>query len=383
MVIMTRFASILRLVRLPSSRGEPVAPTGSRRVGLPLAMGLLLSLGGSGCDFSKLRDGAGHLVVRGTHHGEASDDGRLPDLGGQSGSREFRSSKGWNVMLTEAIIMTTKVEIMACPAGADEGASQDESDDSDSNTRDDEDSQDEDKKPKRSKKKKKKKKKPSKKKRSKKKKDDEDSEDSEDEYLLQGDPNSVADEDDLPEDGVWIDVPLTEGAPELISDQADGSGRIFAENGAIRPGSYCWVRITFGEFEEPDEDADEDDLPQTKSGNPIPKTIHNKTAYLTGRAQKGSKGTPVKFSVSIDDKLETILDIRESAGKALRIRSSRQPVSLTVSKVYDRFFDGVDFSSSSKNTQIRRALRRSLKSETYVSVGRHPQANLAKMKSDD
>lgn len=323
-----------------------------------MAGSMLLALSATGCDFSSLTEGNGHLIVRTAHHGEADSNG-FPELVGQGGSREFKNNTGWNITMADAIVMTKKVEVMLCPPSEvdEEDEDEDSEEDSDASSDDSDDTASKDS------------------------KSEQDSEEEESEERGNN-PNSVADEDDLPEDGEWVEVPRTRGAPALVSEQDDGSGITFAENGAMKPGDYCWVRITFGEFEEPDEDEDEDDLPKTKQGDPVPESIYGKTAYISGRASKGSSSS-VKFSVALEGKIRTILDIRESAGKPLRILSSRQPVALTISKVYDHYLDGVDFSSSKRNSQIRSAMRKGLEVETYVSVGKNPKANLAKKKSKD
>lgn len=335
-----------------------------------MAGSMLLSLSATGCDFSSLTEGNGHLIVRTAHHGEADSNG-FPELVGQGGSREFKNSTGWNITMADAIVMTKKVEVMLCPPSEvdEEDEDEDSEEDSDASSNDSDDSDDTASKDSKSEQE------------SGSDSKDEDSEDEESEDRGNN-PNSVADEDDLPEDGEWVEVPRTRGAPALVSEQDDGSGITFAENGAMKPGDYCWVRITFGEFEEPDEDEDEEKLPKTKLGDPVPEAIYGKTAYISGRASKGSKSS-VKFSVALEGRIRTILDIRESAGKPLRILSSRQPVALTISKVYDHFLDGVDFSSSKRNSQIRSAMRKGLEIETYVSVGKNPKANLAKKKSKD
>lgn len=373
---MTRLASILRLARLPGLRptahpsqectGARATPA-RRTLGLSLATSMLLGLTGTGCDFSSLTEGSGHLIIRTAHHGEADANG-FPELVGQGGSREFKNNLGWKVTMADAIVMTKKVEVMLCPPPEPEEEDEDEDSEEDSDNSDKsddtaskEDSEvdsDEE--------------------------EDSDEEDSEEESEDRGNsPNSVADEDDLPENGEWVEIPRTRSSPALVSEQDDGSGITFAENGAMKPGEYCWVRITFDEFEEPDEDEDEENLPKTKQGDPVPEAIYGKTAFISGRATKGSSKSAIKFSVALEGRIRTILDIRESSGGPLRIRSSRQPVALTLSKVYDRFLDNVDFSSSKSSSQVRAAMRDALENETYVSVGKDPKANLAKKKSKD
>lgn len=362
---MPRFASILRLARPLLAQCAPTGFRAEQRDGscvltrpsprryLPrsIALSLALSCGlwSSGCELTK---SDGYLIVLGAHHGEARSDG-FPEFTGRNGVREFETDRGWDISLDEAIIMTKRVQLMRCPSAAQE-SQEDDDDSSEEEGSEEEGSEEEG-------------------------SEEKGSQDSGEEESYASSPKSVASDDDLPENGEWIDIPLFGGAPEQTSDHNDGSGRIFAQNTSIQPASYCWARITFGPFEEPDED--DDDAPETMSGKEVPDDIHDRTAFLMGHARKG-KGAAVKFKVAIDDKIKTIIDIRESAGKPLVIPASRQPVNLTISKVYDRFFDGVDFSAKDYASQLRSALRSCLKNETYVSVGSRAKANLAKSDED-
>lgn len=110
----------------------------------------------------------------------------------------------------------------------------------------------------------------------------------------------------------------------------------------IDPGDYCELIVDYGQYKMPEIEAGADD---TRHEAPDNEAVDGTTVYLRGAAQMGPDGELIQFefrgkgsqSVSLD--LTTVDD-----GHPLRVGSTEAfPKELTISKTYDRFFDGIDF----------------------------------------
>lgn len=73
-----------------------------------LAVAVLLS---SGCDLFK-KSSPVSLAI--SHHGTRLDTGMLPDYGPPDAARIFTNDAGWEVTMSEAVIVTTAVQIESC-----------------------------------------------------------------------------------------------------------------------------------------------------------------------------------------------------------------------------------------------------------------------------
>lgn len=93
------------------------------------------------------------------------------------------------------------------------------------------------------------------------------------------------------------------------------------------------------------------------------------TFYLQGGASKGDVMVP--FTITSNEALHVELDVSAmEAGRPLVVQGDESfPVELTVSKTYDRFFDGIDFATASEE-DLQAQVASVLALETEVSLGR-------------
>jgi hypothetical protein len=108
----------------------------------------------------------------------------------------------------------------------------------------------------------------------------------------------------------------------------------------VDDGSYCDIDVVFGPFVPP---ADGDE--HIAVGNPM---IEGNTFVVNGVARRGEGPTLEEFPFSIvsDVEVTAILDIGTlDDGGPLVLEKENFPRDLTLIKTYDRFFDGIDFST--------------------------------------
>ena len=153
-------------------------------------------------------------------------------------------------------------------------------------------------------------------------------------------------------DGESFDVEMYWGA--LAEDMTSTADADTAGVGGVRAlsGTYCDLRVVYG----PAEDADADVALGT-------------TVYLSGSAVKGDSHVDFVWSSAIE--VDTTIDISDlESGEPFTI-SREQYVSkkLTVSKAYNRFFDGVDFSQALSQADIDDLLADSLRNGTTAVEG--------------
>lgn len=133
--------------------------------------------------------------------------------------------------------------------------------------------------------------------------------------------------------GETIDIELFWGT--LAEDLARSSDDTFTLGGTeVKGGDYCGLTVHYGPYDLQDGYAERDaDL------------IAGNTVLLGGGAQKG--GDMVPFQVVAQGSLDVFLDLSTfENGEPLHIRGDEPfPVELTLTKTYDAFFDGVDFSA--------------------------------------
>lgn len=138
-------------------------------------------------------------------------------------------------------------------------------------------------------------------------------------------------------DGAEIGVELYWGPlPEnLHSDDLD----LFTFGGAeVAPGDYCGLSVTYGPYRPSSEGERMHDVPDNETD------LNGATFYLAGFAQRGEE--IVEFELRNEERLVIDLPIQTDAGGALRVTGDEPfPLELTLSKTYDRLFDGVDFAT--------------------------------------
>lgn len=133
------------------------------------------------------------------------------------------------------------------------------------------------------------------------------------------------------------------------------------------PGNYCGLEVLYGPYETPEVD---EEAGETRHDTPDNSAVTGATIYLRGAAQLAD-GDPIPFELRTSDSLSVGLDLSEIEGPGVPMRVGHEenfPKELTVSKTYDRFFDGVDFEAfdpASLEAQLGEVLR----AQTRVSSG--------------
>ncbi len=111
----------------------------------------------------------------------------------------------------------------------------------------------------------------------------------------------------------------------------------------VPPGDYCELRVGYAPYQMPV--IDEETM--TRHVIPTIEDVDGDSVFLRGIAQRGEAGEEsVPFQLENGEDFEVTLDLRdiEGSGNPLTIqRGQNFPTELTVTKTYDRFFDGVDW----------------------------------------
>jgi hypothetical protein len=142
--------------------------------------------------------------------------------------------------------------------------------------------------------------------------------------------------------------PLAEDIGETADSELAGLGGVRANSG-----TYCELLVEYA---------------PTAEDVPNPDAVGT-TVYLTGSALKD--GQHIDFLWTTNVEVETTVDITEiEAGSPFRISESQHfSKKITVSKSYDRFFDGVDFAEPLTPGDIDALLAASLQDGTIAKLG--------------
>ena len=135
----------------------------------------------------------------------------------------------------------------------------------------------------------------------------------------------------------------------------------------VEAGSFCGMTVEYGPFVADDETAR--DFQMGEDAN----KVRNATYYFEGVASKG--GVSVDFELTGDGTVAVDLDLSTIMnGGPLKISAQEPfPVDLTLSKTYDRFFDGVDFSSFDSD-DMNANIMAVLELETRIAFGTRVEA---------
>ena len=130
----------------------------------------------------------------------------------------------------------------------------------------------------------------------------------------------------------------------------------------VEANSFCGMTVEYGPFVADDETARAYDMGEDAT------KIRNATYYFEGLARRGD--VAVDFELTGNGTAVADLDISTIMnGGPLSISAEEAfPVDLTLSKTYDRFFDGVDFSSFSEEDMDANIMA-VLELETRVAFG--------------
>lgn len=136
----------------------------------------------------------------------------------------------------------------------------------------------------------------------------------------------------------------------------------------VSPGDFCGLDVAYGPYMTPV--IDDSEVESTRHQTPENDDVTGATVYLRGAAQMGG-GESVPFELRASGELEVQLDLSdlEGDGDPMTVDDKEDfPRELTVSKTYDRFFDGVDFAAFDPEA-IEAELLDILEEETRVSDG--------------
>lgn len=129
----------------------------------------------------------------------------------------------------------------------------------------------------------------------------------------------------------------------------------------VDPGQYCGITVTYGPYHPIDEvSARQHDMPSQ------PELMQGASFYLNGIATKGDEMVP--FELRSEEAVVIDLDLRDGDGPLVVRDEEAFPVELTLSKTYDRIFDGIDFTTASPE-DLEQNILAVLEAETYVSKG--------------
>lgn len=112
---------------------------------------------------------------------------------------------------------------------------------------------------------------------------------------------------------------------------------------SIRPGDFCALEVEYGPYMTPVID----DAETTRHQTPDNESVTGTTIYLRGAANLPGE-EPIQFELRAPAGTVVSLDTSnlEGPGDPLTVGHDQDfPVELTVSKTYDRFFDGIDFNT--------------------------------------
>jgi hypothetical protein len=112
----------------------------------------------------------------------------------------------------------------------------------------------------------------------------------------------------------------------------------------VDPGDYCELVVDYGQYRMPEIEMGADD---TRHEVPENEAVDGTTVYLRGAAQLGEDGELIPFELRGKGSQSVALDLTTvDDGHPLRVGEKEAfPEELTISKTYDRFFDGIDFAN--------------------------------------
>lgn len=134
------------------------------------------------------------------------------------------------------------------------------------------------------------------------------------------------------------------------------------------PGQYCGLRVTYGPYTEPV--VDDDTVTQHRPPANLA-AIDGQTLYLRGGVRQDAQSDPIPFELRNDSVVTVELDISELEGPGQPMNVRRQedfPKELTITKTYDRFFDGVEFDTMDEDL-VEQQLDEILREQTRVALG--------------
>lgn len=154
--------------------------------------------------------------------------------------------------------------------------------------------------------------------------------------------------------------------PEDLRDE-DLAALTVAGN-KLPAGNYCELLVQYGPYDTPviDENAN-----NTRHQTPANSEVLGSTVYLDGGARIEQTGDAIDFRLRATGSAVVRLDLSdiEGQGRPLNVGQKENfPLELTISKTYDRFFDGIDFENY-ESTELEGDLISILEENTRINRG--------------
>lgn len=139
--------------------------------------------------------------------------------------------------------------------------------------------------------------------------------------------------------------------------------------GRVDSGDYCELKIDYSAYEMPTIDE------QLKTRHVVPSndSVDGATIYLRGVARTGDPSEDVLFELRNRESFTVTLDLLgpKGPGRPLSVRDDEAfPEQLTISKTYDRFFDGIDWENFDA-VAAENELDEILTDQTQVVIGQN------------
>jgi len=134
----------------------------------------------------------------------------------------------------------------------------------------------------------------------------------------------------------------------------------------LDPGDYCGLEVSYGPYQMPVIE----DAADTRHAVPQNEAVDGATVHFRGGANRPGDDEPIPFELRGEAPLVLELDLSEvENGHPLRIHDQEDfPKEVTISKTYDRFFDGVDFGDYDAD-DLERTFDEVLEDQTRVQEG--------------
>ena len=151
--------------------------------------------------------------------------------------------------------------------------------------------------------------------------------------------------------------PWAEDIIDVADTAVQGIGGV-----SSNPASYCMVRVSYEPFYY-------DEITTAGGGNTPDNTeMNGQTVLLTYTAEKGEDVVSGTFTTQAKIVAEVDTSNLNNGGPIVIANDQRVPVELTVSKTYDRFFDGIDFLNTTPE-EIEASVLSSLELDTALTIG--------------
>ena len=136
----------------------------------------------------------------------------------------------------------------------------------------------------------------------------------------------------------------------------------------VDPDDYCQLVVDYGHYRMPEIDPASTD---TRHQVPENEAVDGTTVYLRGGASQNPEDPLVEFELRGTKTQSVALDLSTvDEGGPLRVDPEEAfPIELTISKTYDRFFDGIDFDAYDPD-DLEDDLDGILEDETKVQLGK-------------